>query len=437
MKKLMIALAVIASMNLASAQTKGTGAAAKAVEAAEAAAQNAKKATKSATWLKLGQAYMDAYNAPSGNIWLGASKQDLNLVMAGEKPISTETVTVGGAEMTKEVYSDKDLYFQNDQLAIINVTKPVVENALDKALDAYTKAYELDNSKAKEVSAALTSINEKLSESAYNYYSLGQVAEASKEFEKAAKTVTNAPLSAIDTNSIYNAGFTAWAAGDNARAKGFFEQCASLGYLGEDGETYAKLADIAQKEGDTAKQKEWLETGFAAYPQSQSILIGLINYYVSSGEDTNRLFELIHEAQANEPNNPSLYYVEGNTQKDLGNVDEAIAAYEKCAEIDPNYVFGYIGEGILYYNQAIDFQEKGQNELDDAKYMEYVAQFETALKNCIPVFEKAFNITTDDDIKVSIAEYLKNANYRFREEDASYQQAYDKYNAIVEAGTAQ
>ena len=435
MKKLMTALAILASVTFASGQNKSVASAAKALEAAQEAAQNAKKATKAATWLTLGQSYINAYSAPAGALWTGATKQDLKLILGDEKPSSVENVTVVGQQLTKEVYADKELYFNpNGQLSIINVTKPVVEDGLDKAIDAYKKAFELDPKKVKEVSAALNDINKKYMDEAFSKYSLGDGVGASKLFEKAAAAKATAPVSQIDTNAIYNAGFTAWWGSDFDRAKPFFEKCAELGYLGEDGETYAKLADIAQRQNDPEGQKKWLEEGFKAYPQSQSILIGLINYYVNTGQDTNRLFELIHQAQANEPTNASLFYVEGNTQAKLGNEEAAVAAYEKCATVDPKYAYGYIGEGILYYNKALDIQEKAQAELDDAKYMALVKDFEVALKKCIPVFEKAYQLTTDDKIKVSVAEYLKNANYRFRDEDASYKDAYDKYARVVETG---
>ncbi len=66
--------------------------------------------------------------------------------------------------------------------------------------------------------------------------------------------------------------------------------------------------------------------------------------------------------------------------------------------------------------------------------MALVKEFEVALKKCIPVFENAYKLTTDDKIKVSVAEYLKNANYRFRDEDATYKDAYEKYAKVVETG---
>ena len=58
----------------------------------------------------------------------------------------------------------------------------------------------------------------------------------------------------------------------------------------------------------------------------------------------------------------------------------------------------------MYYDYAVELQEKAQEELDDAKYAVLVEQFESALKSCIDPFEKAFNVTKDDELKVSIAE---------------------------------
>ena len=123
---------------------------------------------------------------------------------------------------------------------------------------------------------------------------------------------------------------------------------------------------------------------------------------------------------------------------ELGGKDfsEAIKAYAKASEINPEYEFGYIGIGILYYNEAIEIQDKAAREMDDAKYMKLVEEFETALMNAADPFERAFAITKDKDIKVNIAEYLKNIYYRFREEDPKYMESYQKYDAIVTNGAA-
>ena len=426
MKKILLALAVLASMQVANAQVKSAADAKKAVEAAEAAASNEKKAVKTATWLKLGQEYVKAYDAPTGNIIPGSSKTELALMMGSEKPVSTEAVEIQGTPYTKEVYADKNLYFNaNGQLAVIEFTKPVYADALEKAIAAYQKAYDLDAShaKSKDIAAAFDLIGQKYNTEAYNKYTLGDLASASKYFEKAAEVEALAPLSKIDTTSIYNAGFTAWATKDMSKAKELFKKCYDLGYYYEGGEVFAKLADV-----DTLNTKKYLEEGFEKFPQSQSILIGLINYYLKSNESTDRLFELLDKAKANEPNNASLFYVEGNIRSQLGDTENAVKAYRKCAEINPEYEYGFIGEGTMYYNKAIEVQTKAQDELDDTKYMALVKEFEEDLKACIPAFEKAFEVTKSEQVKAGVAEYLKNAYYRFRDEGADYMAGYEKYS---------
>mgnify|MGYP003300742241 CR=1 FL=1 len=436
MKRILIALAVLLSVQVADAQTKTPEAAKKAVESAEVAAANPKKAAKLATWTKLASAYMDAYSAPAGAAWLGASKQELQILMGNQKPVSTENVVVAGDQLVKEVYADKEFYYNvNGQLAIINVTKPVVEDALAKAAEAYKKAGEVDvkGSKSKEIMEGLANVASKYIDDGMNCYQFGDLAKASQLFEKAANVSAIAPLSKVDTTALYNAAYTAWAGKDYERAKNFFEKCLDANYYYEGGEVFAKLGDVYTNLGDAKKGAEILEKGFVKFPQSQSILIGLINYYISSGENTDRLFTLIDEAKKNEPNNASLYYVEGNINKQLGNFEAARAAYQEATKVDPNYDFGYHGEGVLLYERAVTLSEEASNELDDAKYAALVKEYEQILLEAIVPFEKAFEVSSAADVKMNCAEYLKNIYYRFSSVEDKYMQGYNKFNEYVKA----
>ncbi len=437
MKKTLIVLALLASFQVADAQSN-VNSAAKAVESALAASQNEKKATKVATWIKLAQTYVDAYAAPAGNVWLGADMTSLQLSMGNEKPTSTETVTLGDTQYTKQVYENKNLYFSAaGQLAIIEVTKPVVENALSKALEAYKKAYEVDekHSKDKDISEGIKSIAEKFNQEAYNAYTLGDIKKAESFFEAAVEAAAQKPYEKIDTNSLYNAAFTAWSTQDFSKAKTLFDKCLGYGYYAENGEVFAKIADCISHIDTTAagksSSKDYLEKGFQKFPTSESLVFGLINYYMTSGEGTDRLFELLQQAKSTSPDNASLYYVEGQAYKQLGDLDKAAKAYDESAAKDPKYVFAYIGKGQMYYDKALELQEKAQNELDDAKYMALVQEFEVTLKKCIDPFEQAYVVCEDASIKSTIAEYLKQIYYRFRDQDEKYQAGYEKYNALL------
>ena len=452
MKRIFIALALVFALQVADAQVKSPAAVKKAVETAEAASQDPKKNVKTATWLKLAETYMDAYTNPAGIGWVGASKQELQMLMAGQQPLSEEQAEVSGKLYTKAVYATCNYYFnQGGVLEIIEVTAPLYEDALENARVAYSKAAEVDvkQAKLKDVNAGLEDISRKYINDAFNSYQFGDLAKASVLFEKAAAAAATAPLNKIDTTAVYNAGFTAWMVQDYERAKSFFLNCLEVPYYHEDGEVFSKLADVYMKLGDKALAVETLEKGFAMFPQSQSILIGLINYYLENNENPGRLFELIDMAKKNEPNNASLYYVEGNIYNELRQAtkdDEAkaaeylakaVEAYDACEGVNAAYEFGHIGKGVMFYNYAIEIQEKANLEYDDKKYMVLVEKFEEALMNALEPFEKAFEVSADNNLKVSIAEYLKNIYYRFVSKGDQYEAGYNKYAEIVKTGVAQ
>ena len=71
--------------------------------------------------------------------------------------------------------------------------------------------------------------------------------------------------------------------------------------------------------------------------------------------------------------------------------------------------------------------------MDDAKYMALVEEYDKTLKAAVEPFEKAYNVTKDPEIKLTIAEYIKNACFRFRD-DPEYKDKYEKYSEIVASG---
>lgn len=434
MKKIMITLAFVLAFQAANAQeVKSPSEVKSSIAAAEKAAADAKKAEKVATWLKLGKVNLDAYVSSQGNGSLGQSEQEIQILMSGEKNVTASEEVVMGTPMKKVSYSTADYYYQDGRLAIIRITNPIVKDALDNAAAAYLKAYSVDvkGQKTKDILAAQEMLDRFYTDEAYNAYKFNDMAGASAYFEKAFKIAGEQPLAKIDSASLYNAAFTAWSIKDYDKAEEYFTKAIGIGYPGESGDAYVKLSDIADKRGDKSGSKAWLEEGFQRFPQSQSILVSLINYYLTSNESPEQLFVLIDKAKANEPNNASLYYVEGNIHKNLGEIDAAFASYDKCSEINPEYEYGFIGKGILYYDQALKYQDLASSEMDDTKWNEYMKQFEGSLKACIEPFEKAFEVCKDEKVRKNICEYLKNACFRFRTEDESYLQKYEKYSAIV------
>ena len=217
MKRLILALSLIAVSVMASAQIKSDADIQKAIAKAEAAV--AKKADNTGNWIKLGQAYLNAYNNPTANV-VGGDKQQLQLVMGNDKPVSSEQVVLGNQPYEKVVYNQKNLYFDaNGNLAIVEVTKPSYDgDALAKALEAYKKAAETDvkGKKTKDIAEAIRQISSNYNQDAFNAYYLGDARKASDYFALSADALLTAPVSEVDTSSIYYAGITSLEAQDYA-----------------------------------------------------------------------------------------------------------------------------------------------------------------------------------------------------------------------------
>jgi len=432
MKKIMILLAMLAASQLVFAQ-KSPDAVNKAVNNAKAASADAKKAEKVATWINLGKAYMEAYAAPQLNGIAGMAKEEIQLLMTGVKPTGSTEEVIGGVAYAVDIYPSCKYYYANNQLQFIVTTNPYVGgDLLEEARAAYEKAAELDvkGTKTKDITEAIQKIAQSYTTEATVSYTMGDMGSASSLFEKTAKTLSTKPVAQLDTASLFNAGSTALFAKDYDRTIQLLKVCCDAKFY-EDGDVHVRLAEAYKQTGDAESACKVLESGFTLFPANQGILIGLINYYNDKGEDPNKIIDLLKQAQQNEPNNASLYFVEGNILKQLKQFDKAVEAYDKCSEVDAKCEMGFYYKAVMFLELADKYSEDAQNEMNDKKYLELLAQYEDAVIKAIEPLEKAFAMTSNESVKSNVSQYLKNVYYRFREKSPEYQAGYEKYNEIA------
>ena len=234
---------------------------------------------------------------------------------------------------------------------------------LGKAVEALAKAKEVDpkGSKAKDIDQMMTDIHTKLGNEALSEYLAGNFKKAAELFKTTAACAENPLMGKVDTLNTYYTALVSNMAGEKEQAIDYYKKCLDKGIF-QNGNTFSNLAEVYKNSGDTVACKETLEKGFVQFPENDGILIGLINLYIDSKDDTGRLFELIHAAQNLNPTNASLFYVEGNVYKQLGDVENAAKFYAKSAEVDPNYTFGPLGLGALYYDKAIELCDNNKQK---------------------------------------------------------------------------
>ena len=208
MKKLLFALALACSLQVAYAQ-KPDADLQKGVDKALEASKDAKKGAKPATWMNLGKAYWAAYTNPTTSMSTGIDKATFAL-MNKEKALSVTNVTLQGATFEKQELSHVNVYFNEaGVLAIVEVTHPSVPgDLLGEAATAYVKAFEL-GAKDKDVDPKLQEVVNAYYNDAFTAYQLGDMAKASDLFKGAADWSAVAPCSVRNDDAAYNCAFTA------------------------------------------------------------------------------------------------------------------------------------------------------------------------------------------------------------------------------------
>ena len=107
----------------------------------------------------------------------------------------------------------------------------------------------------------------------------------------------------------------------------------------------------------------------------------------------------IKDALANDPNNTGLLLRSGYLKEQAGDLEGALADYEKSVEVDPNFFEGNYYTGAL----MLEMSRKILNELNGLSDAEWEKQSQTLGKQAddyyrqaVPYFAKAIEIKPDN-----------------------------------------
>jgi len=296
--------------------------------------------------------------------------------------------------------------------------KKLAENPLQIAYDSYKKAMELDekNKLKNSIKISLTLINTDFINQAIADFNKEKYNDALNCFKNILEIdklpvmqEKDMPL-AIDTTIIYNAGLAAFNSENYDEAIKYYGEAAKYGYKGS--KTYELMAQCYLNKKDTLKTIDVLHEGFEKYPDSNSILITMINIYLT----TNKLDDAIKYldiAIKQDPENASFYFARGSLYDKTKQTDLAIKAYSKAIELNPKYFDANYNLGAIYYNKGVAQVDIANSvSTDDAKKYEIEKnKADEEFKKSIPFMEKASEINPKDTYSL---ESLKTLYYRLK-----------------------
>ena len=434
MKKLLLSLLILLSANVVFAQFE------KKIKSSDEDIQNPKKKINTKTWITRAVLYQDIYDEPTKGIWAGISQAEVNLILREQKTIGNEVETVGGYDYAVVVYPDKKLYFDQEAvLAFWEISKPIVENPLNIAYDAYMEAIKLDvaGKEKKKIKEGLDRLSKQYLTETSNDYSVEKYEKALTNIKRSLEISSNPVIGIIDTMAMYNAAMIAASAKDYKISEEYYKKAINLGYT-NNGDTYYRLAyDVLAPQEKKEEQLKVLQEGLQKFPENTNIIFGLIDYYRFAGDDPAKVLPLLAQAKELDPNNAALYWAEGQLFQNIAetsnndeDIQKATDNYNKSIELNPDYFNAYYGLGTMHYNRGAVLNNNANNVP-----VNQVDKYEALLKSSIEEFEKSLPYMLKahelNPSEVVVVEVLKEIYYRLRNKGEEYEAQHKKFNDLL------
>jgi tetratricopeptide (TPR) repeat protein len=304
---------------------------------------------------------------------------------------SEETKSMSYAWLTKG-----DIYRNVYETKLLAAKYP---NALYIAKDAYTKANELEVNpkKKKDIATGLTNIQ--------NYFANEGILKLQSNDANTAYPYTLAAVqldeymnksgleTTMDTNSVF--AFTLASIYMNKKdvAAPYLKQLINANF--KDPFPYDAYITYLIESGNTQDVEMYIDLARKKFPDESSFLVNEINYYLAKGESA-KVIEKLNEGIAKNADNATMYFSRGVTYEKIGELDKAMADYDKATALKPNYLEAIYSKGALFFNQAVEINKKMNDENDMKKYNLMKADRDGLYNKALPYLEKAYQLDKTD-----------------------------------------
>ena len=434
MKKLLLSVIILLSVNIVSAQFE------KKIASSNKDIENPKKNTSTKTWLSRAELFQEIYNFHTKGLTIGLDRTFVAQSLKEQQSIGDEVATFDNVNYAVTVYPDKKLYFNQQGLLAFWELTIDEKDPLITAYEAYLEAIKYDKKGGqdnKKLTDDMTNLSIYMQIEASCAYSMDKFDEAYKKIKLSLEASSNPVVNTVDTAAIYNAAVIANLAKDTDAAIGYFKKAIELGFTVE-GDAYLRLASVYGDKDNKVEQLKTLEEGMRNHSENTQIILGLIDYYRFSGEDPKKILPLIEKAKSADPDNPGLYYAEASLHekiaeitKDPSDFNKAVECYKKSIEKNPNYVYGYYGLGAMYFNSGVNYNNEAIDVPvdDNERYNKLVKLVDEQFELALPLLLKAYELNPNER---AIAEPLKDIYMRFRQSSPENQAGFEKFSKLLE-----
>lgn len=287
-------------------------------------------------------------------------------------------------------------------------------NAIDIALESFTKAMETDSKKKYTDDAKVNLLNVAIGlyNKGYGAYQAGSYSEAYDVFAKVG------PLLAYDTEGqLKRNNLTTDAVGqmmafcavgdkDDAKALTAFQGLIKNGST--DPTNFLNAAKLQLATGDTAGALKTVQDGKELNEGNRDLINTELDIYLKQGRSA-ELITKLDAAIADDPGNTIYYFARAISYEGTGDMDKAAADYDKILEIDPNYHDASYNKGVMYLNKVSDIVDQMQGIYKPSELAPLETKVMDNYKLAIVQFEKVFanhdEMATED--KVELATTMK------------------------------
>jgi len=318
-------------------------------------------------------------------------------------------------EKTKEWYKTyyvKGLVYQAIAETENEEFKKIAKDPLIEAFNSYAKAYGMKGSSSIHgtLDMSFIKMSNNLANEAYEASQVKDYASAFKYYETTLELMKQEVFKGeIDTAIVYYCALTAQKSSNWDKAIHYYGKTIEMGYGA--GDTYTFLAETHKQKGDTVEFVNTLRAGFEKYPDNQSILGTLINYYLLETDNSEDVFIYVDKAIEKDPENAQLYFGKGVLYDKLGDVDKSAEQYKKCIELDPDFIDAYFNIGVLYFNRGIALTDVANEIKDNTKYQEAKKLADDEFAKSLPYMEKAYELNPEEK---GLSETLQIIYYRLK-----------------------